>query len=114
MSTPDGAGALGSSIAHAAGGGRLAARAEQLQRDSGSADAAQRFEELLATLLVKELRRALPEGLFGEGPGADVYEGWFDEQMGRALARDGGLGLAGIVQEGLVRKAAAMDAAGGL
>lgn len=83
---------------------RLAARAAELRADPGAVDAAQRFEELLATLLVKELRRALPDGLFGQGPGADVFEGWFDEHLGQSLARGGALGLAEIVQEGLVRK----------
>lgn len=87
------------------GADRLAQRAAELANSDRSADAAQRFEELLATVLVKELRRALPDGLFGQGPGADVFEGWFDEHLGKSLARDGALGLAEVVREGLVRKA---------
>jgi len=55
--------------------------------------AAQEFERLLATLLVKELRRGLPEGFFGGGAGSDVYEGWLDEHMGSALTEGRGLGL---------------------
>lgn len=100
--------------ASAATASRLAERANELQQDGGGAEAAQRFEELLATLLVKEMRKALPDGLFGDGPGADVYEGWFDEHLGRSLARDGGLGLAETVRESLVRKAASIDAQGGV
>lgn len=104
----DGIPGIGASLAQtaatAAGTARLEARADELRRSGAETDAAQRFEELLATLLVKELRRALPDGLFGQGPGADVYEGWFDEHLGRDLARGGGLGLAEIVRESLVRK----------
>lgn len=91
--------------AHGLGADRLAQRASELARSDRTEDAAQRFEELLATVLVKELRRALPDGLFGQGPGADVFEGWFDEHLGKSLARDGALGLGEIVREGLLRKA---------
>lgn len=97
----------------ASGASRLEARADELRRGGPDGQAAQQFEELLATLLVKELRRALPDGLFGDGPGADVYEGWFDEHLGRSLALGGKLGLAEVVQEGLVRKARARDGEGG-
>jgi flagellar protein FlgJ len=55
--------------------------------------AAREFERLLATQLVKELRRGLPEGFFGAGAGADVYEGWLDEHLGDALSEGRGLGL---------------------
>jgi Rod binding domain-containing protein len=64
-------------------------------------DAAQRFEELFASVLVKEMRRSLPDGFFGDGAGKDVFEGWFDEHVGRALAERGGLGLADTVRAGL-------------
>jgi Rod binding domain-containing protein len=56
-------------------------------------EAAHEFEKLFATLLVKELRRGLPEGFFGQGAGADVYEGWLDEHLGAALSEGRGLGL---------------------
>ena len=69
--------------------------------------AAQEFETLLAVQLVRELRRSLPQPLFGEGSGADVYEGWFDEQLGRALAERDALGLAKVIQGSLARKMAA-------
>ena len=79
--------------------------------DAGKPDrAAREFETLLAVQLVRELRRALPRSMFGEGSGADVYEGWFDEHVGRALAERDALGLAKMIQGSLARKAAA-DAA---
>ena len=72
--------------------------------------AAREFETLLAVQLVRELRRSLPQPLFGEGSGADIYEGWFDEHLGRSLAERDALGLAKVIQGSLARKAVA-DAA---
>jgi Rod binding domain-containing protein len=68
-------------------------------------EAAQRFEALLATMLVKEMRSSLPEGFFGSGSAGDVYGGWLDEHVGRALAERDALHLEGVLQESLERKA---------
>lgn len=73
--------------------------------------AAKKFESLLATQLVKEMRRSLGDGFFGEGPQADVYSGWLDQYLGEALARDGGLRLADGLERSLEQKQAALDAA---
>ena len=90
----------------------LLRRAQAAGRAAASGDtdaAAQRFEELLATQLVKELRRALPDGFFGGGPGADVYEGWLDEHLGASLARSGGLHLSDAIRASLGAKQAAAE-----
>ena len=42
---------------------------------AGGDEAAEAFETYFSTLLVKELRRSLPEGFFS-GSGSDVYAGW--------------------------------------
>jgi len=68
-------------------------------------EAARAFEKLLATQLVRELRRSLPEGVFGGGSGSDIYESWFDEHIGDALAKQDALGLAGMVKTALGRSA---------
>ncbi len=73
-------------------------------------ETARQFEQLFGVMLVRELRRSMPKGLFGEGPGADVYEGWFDEQLGGALAGRDALGIAGIVENALRRAQAAREA----
>lgn len=72
--------------------------------------AAKKFESLLATQLVKEMRRSLGDGFFGEGPQADVYSGWLDQYLGEALARDGGLHLGEGLKRSLEQKQAAQDA----
>jgi Rod binding domain-containing protein len=78
---------------------------------SGGADAAKKLEELFATMLVKEMRRALPEGLFGEGSTADIYGGWFDEHIGAQLARTGALGMGEMIRASLLAKSEAAAAA---
>jgi Rod binding domain-containing protein len=81
-----------------------AARAASAQGDG--AHAARDFERLLATQLVKELRRGLPEGFFGSEAGSDVFEGWFDENLGDALCDGRGLGLRFALERELGPRAA--------
>lgn len=77
-----------------------ATRAAAAGRDE---EAAERFEALFATQLVKELRRALPEGSFFQGAGADTYDSWLDQHLGDALASSDSLGLAGMIKTALAR-----------
>lgn len=89
-------------------------RSVQQARGSTPEAAGKKFEELLATLLVKELRRELPEGFFGQGAGSDIFEGWLDEHLGAELARGGKLGIGKIVAQDLTRiDAAARQAEAG-
>ena len=69
-------------------------------------EAAEKMEALFASILVKELRRALPEGgFFGDGPGADTYNGWLDEHLGAQLAKSGALDMAGLVKTAIATPA---------
>lgn len=88
----------------AASGARASAAAGRIE------EAAQMFESLFATVLVKELRQGLSEGFFGSGPGSDVFEGWLDEHLGTALARGGALDVAGFVRVNLTQKQAQLAA----
>ena len=81
------------------------ARLSAMGDGANPAEAAEMFEALLATMLVKEARRSLGEGgFFGEGPGADVFNGWLDQHVGQALADGWNLDLAGMVRTGLIEK----------
>jgi Rod binding domain-containing protein len=72
---------------------------------AGDADrAAEMFEDLLATTLVRELRRGLSDGFFGSGSGSDVYEGWLDEHVGKALSRSHALDIAQSIRLSLGSK----------
>lgn len=70
-------------------------------------DAAAKFQALLATMLVKEMRSSLKDGFFGEGAQGDVYGGWLDQHVGQSLADRDALHLEGVLRESLERKAKA-------
>lgn len=90
--------------------GRIS-RLERAGRDADEADvAAREMESLFATMLVSELRKGLGDGFFGEGPGADTFNGWFDEQLGASLASRKSLGLAEDIREAIHRETTARNA----
>ena len=89
------------------------AKDRAMQDDAGAKDkdnAIGSFQMLLATQLVKELRSSLPEGLFGGGSGADIYESWFDQHIATSLAESDALGLAGMLKAGIGATQAKVDA----
>ncbi len=57
-------------------------------------EAAHQLENVFLQLLVKEMRQGMSgEGLFGGGPGASIYEGFFDQHMAEQLSEGAGTGL---------------------
>jgi Rod binding domain-containing protein len=86
---------------------RLAVAREAASKDDPDQTARQ-FEALFATLLVREMRRAIPGGLFGKGAGADVFEGWFDDHVGQSLASREALGIGAMVRTSILREQAAL------
>jgi Rod binding domain-containing protein len=90
------------------------ARLAEAKRASEAGDSdgtARQFETIFATMLVRELRRCMPQGIFGDGAGADIYEGWFDEHLGNALAREDALGISTMIKTSISHKQAAVDSA---
>lgn len=73
------------------------------------AAAGKKFEGLFATMLVNQMRKSLPEGFFGKGPGADSFGGWLDKSIGDALADSWDVGIAGMVKTSLDAKQARVD-----
>ncbi len=68
-------------------------------------EAAQDFEAIFLTMILKNMRKSVPEsGLFGTGPGADIYAGMFDENIARTVARKGGIHLSDTIIESLAGK----------
>ena len=61
--------------------------------DSESAEeVARAFESIFASLLIKEMRNTLSDGLFGS-ESSDVLGGLFDLHMGNAMTEGRGLGI---------------------
>ena len=74
--------------------------------------AATQMESLFASMLVKEMRGSMSKGFFGDGPGSDIYNEWFDKSIGDSIAADGGLGMVAMlkVQLGIEAAIQARDA----
>ncbi|MDZ4772652.1 MAG: rod-binding protein [Planctomycetota bacterium] len=68
------------------------------------AETAEKFEAMLATMLVKEMRRAVPEGFFGEGAAGDIYSGWLDEHVGQTLAGHDALHVREMIEKSVIQK----------
>lgn len=73
-----------------AGGGKNSAEA-----------AANGFESMFASLVLKEMRQTLDSGTMFAGDSGDVYGGLFDMYMGQHIAATGGLGIAAAVRRQL-------------
>ena len=75
------------------------------------ADAAKQFESLILQQLLKSARES-PEsqsGIFSSGQSNDTFSSMAEEHFAQALAAQGGLGLARLVSQGLLRDQARDD-----
>jgi flagellar protein FlgJ len=70
-----------------------------------AADAAQGFEAMLLTQLIKGLRKTVPESPDSTAAG-QMYQELFDEQLAQEVARNGGIGIARILESYLDRTGA--------
>ncbi len=60
--------------------------------------AAQELEGVFIGLLMKAMRSTVSQGgLFKRGADAQTYGDLFDQEIGRSLARSGGIGLAAMI-----------------
>jgi Rod binding domain-containing protein len=59
---------------------------------------AEDFESVFVSLLLKEMRGTLSEGLFG-GESSDVLGGMFDQFMGQHLANSSALGIKQMIMK---------------
>lgn len=86
---------------------KLATQAQGKDK-TAAAGVPRQFSKLLATMLVKEMRQALPEGFFGDGTGSDIFNGWLDEHLGSSLAEHDGLRLEAMIAHSMQIKVEAV------
>lgn len=66
--------------------------------DATLSEAAQQFESLFVQMMLKSMRQATPEGgLFG-GNNMEMYQEMHDKQIALDISRQGGLGLANMIE----------------
>ena len=81
----------------------VVASTPMLRTPDGAADPdaiGQAFESMFATLLIKQMRESLEDGLFGNDPG-DVLGGLFDHYLGGHMAASGGFGIGAMIRRQL-------------
>jgi flagellar protein FlgJ len=66
-------------------------------------DAAQQFEALLMGQILRSARQGNSGWLGGEDSSAECATDYAEQQLAAVLARQGGLGLAGLIAKGLER-----------
>lgn len=71
-------------------------------------EAARAFEAVFASLLMKEMRNTLSEGLFGAEK-SDVLGGLFDQHIGESLTEGRGIGIKQMVLAHLERTGGLTD-----
>ena len=76
----------------------------EVPEGANAPETAQKFEAVLATMLVKEMRRAIPEGFFGDGAAGDIYSGWLDEHVGQTLANTDALHVRDMLEKSVMQK----------
>lgn len=64
----------------------------ELERARTTREAADKFETYLARMMVREMRKTVPEGLFA-GPAMDMFSELFDEELAERISMGPGLGL---------------------
>jgi Rod binding domain-containing protein len=65
-------------------------------------DAAQAFESMFASMLIKQMRQTLNsgQGFFGHDP-SDILGGLYDHFMGQFMAQHGSLGIGAMIEKNL-------------
>jgi len=52
------------------------------------------FESIFIHQVLKSMRQTVPQtGFFGEGPEKEIFQSFFDQELSKSLAQQGGLGL---------------------
>ena len=77
--------------------------------------AAQELEGVFIGVLMKAMRSTVSQGgLFKEGSDSQTYHEMFDEEIGRALGKSGGIGLAEMILRDQTLRQSAGDQRGGI
>ncbi len=72
------------------------------QTDDQLKETADQLEGVFVSLLVKKMRESLDQPMFGEGPEADTYAGFFDQMLGEEISKGGGIGISEMVMRNAI------------
>jgi flagellar protein FlgJ len=95
MSSDGGFGGLGMSGVNFQAQLAMRQHAEELPEGRENAvEAARKFESYLAQVMLREMRKTVPDGGFFSGPSMETFVDMFDEAVAERIAEGGRLGLA--------------------
>ena len=70
------------------------------------------FEALFVARMLKQMRQTIPQnGLLGNGPGKEVYQGFMDQELAKKISQRGGVGLGEKLYRQVVQREEKSDAA---
>jgi len=72
----------------------LRAKSEMTQATGSTKESYQKFEAMMLQNFVKSMLPADGEEMFGKGTAGDIWKGMMAEQIGNAMAKGGGIGIA--------------------
>ena len=64
------------------------------------AEAAKAFEAYLAQIMIKEMRRTVPKGMFAS-QAMDMFNDVLDKELATRISESGGLGIANVIRSAL-------------
>jgi len=67
--------------------------------DSTPEEAAKQMEAMFVHMILKEIRKTMPDNVFGGGQAGDMYQDMLDSEMAKEIAASGNLGLADQLKE---------------
>jgi len=79
---------------------KIAPQISSAEKMAGMKEAAQKFESYYIYMMLKAMRKTVPEGgILSSGLGHDVYTSMYDEAIADEMARTGSLGLSKLLME---------------
>ena len=67
--------------------------------DSTPEEAAKQMEAMFVHMILKEIRKTMPDNVFGGGQAGEMYQDMLDSEMAKEIAASGNLGLADQLKE---------------
>lgn len=90
----------------------LASLRAQAKNDQDKAvdKVAEQFEGMFIHMMLKEMRKTVPESVFFDSPSMKLYQDMQDQQVALDLAKEGPLGLASILKANVAQQKGSSDA----
>ena len=73
---------------------------ESIRMSKDQLEAASAFESYMIEMMVKEMRKTIPEGMFSGGQ-SEVFSGMFDQEISKRMSEVGGFGFRDLMGDAM-------------